>query len=99
MTNRFTFLIGVWLLAVQVSASTTAGWRKPHRAPFDRALRLLGITPGSPVCGGRLILCHYRNLDGSYVDPGLIAQNAGLIVVGQAEVPGTAIAWGRRSSV
>jgi 2-polyprenyl-3-methyl-5-hydroxy-6-metoxy-1,4-benzoquinol methylase len=43
--------------------------------------------------GGRLILCHYRNADEMYVDPGDIARRAGLRVAGQVEVPGTAVAW------
>lgn len=43
--------------------------------------------------GGRLILCHYRNEDDPRIEPGLVAEQAGLTVAGCAEVPGTAIAW------
>jgi hypothetical protein len=49
------------------------------------------VTPG-----GRLILCHYRNADEPYVDPGLVAENAGYSVVGRTEIPGTAVAWIQR---
>jgi putative hydrolase of the HAD superfamily len=28
------------------------GWRKPHRAPFDRALSILGVTPGEALFVG-----------------------------------------------
>jgi putative hydrolase of the HAD superfamily len=28
------------------------GWRKPHRAPFDRALSLLGVAPGEAIFVG-----------------------------------------------
>jgi 2-polyprenyl-3-methyl-5-hydroxy-6-metoxy-1,4-benzoquinol methylase len=47
---------------------------------------------------GRLIVCHYRNVDEPRVDPGLVAQQAGLTVAGHAEVPGTAIAWIERTN-
>ena len=47
--------------------------------------------------GGRLILCHYRNLDEPSIDPGLVAQSAGFTVSGRVEIPGTAIAWVERT--
>ena len=62
-------------------------WPSFIRRQFD------AVSPG-----GRLILSHYRNADEPYVDPGSVAQRAGLSVTGQAEVPGTAIAWIERTN-
>jgi SAM-dependent methyltransferase len=45
------------------------------------------------AAGGRLILCHYRNPDEPYVDPGSVAQSAGYTVNGRIEAPGVAAVW------
>ncbi len=49
--------------------------------------------------GGRLILCHYRNTDELYVDPGSVAEAAGYSVAGRTEIPGTAVVWIQRPDV
>ena len=43
--------------------------------------------------GGRLIVCHYRNADDPYIDPGSIVEGAGYSVAGSTEAPGVAAAW------
>jgi FMN phosphatase YigB (HAD superfamily) len=53
------------------------GWRKPHRAPFDRALSLLEVAPADALFVGD---DHRWDIDG--------AQNAGLRpVLLQSDVP------------
>jgi len=47
--------------------------------------------------GGRLILCHYRNANESYVDVGMVAEQAGYVIAGRAEAPGVAVAWIQRA--
>ena len=45
------------------------------------------------VSGGRLIVCHYRNQEESYVALTPIVEEAGLSVVSGVDVPGAAIVW------
>jgi 2-polyprenyl-3-methyl-5-hydroxy-6-metoxy-1,4-benzoquinol methylase len=46
--------------------------------------------------GGRLIVCHYRNPDEPYVDPGSVVERSGHVVVGRTDAPGVAAVWIQR---
>jgi hypothetical protein len=48
---------------------------------------------GAVACGGRLIVCHYRNRDDPYVELGPIIERAGHAVAGMLDVRGASIAW------
>jgi 2-polyprenyl-3-methyl-5-hydroxy-6-metoxy-1,4-benzoquinol methylase len=46
---------------------------------------------------GRLIVCHYRNVDEPYIDPGVTVERAGFTVGGRIEAPGVASVWIERT--
>jgi hypothetical protein len=71
-----------------ISAGRT--WNSfPH--PVDSHSSI--VSTSAVAVGGRLILANDRHLDEPYIDPGLAAHNAGLVVSDRFEIPGAAIAW------
>jgi SAM-dependent methyltransferase len=47
--------------------------------------------------GGRLIVCHYRNVEDEILDVPALLTRLGYDIVGHAEVPGKSVAWCERS--
>ena len=56
----------------------------------------LGRQHGAVGRGGRLIVCHYRNEDEEPIEVASLLRRLGYAVAGQAEVPGTSVAWCER---
>jgi SAM-dependent methyltransferase len=67
---------------------TNLEYLQPRDWPEFVARQHAAVAPG-----GRLIVCHYRNRDDACIDVAAVLTAMGLTVAGQAEAPGTSVAW------